>query len=123
MKIKFYKNPERIGGGITELFYAGHRLIIDMGADLPDEDKQGKEEEEQNPRIEGLTKGKANCDGVLISHYHGDHIGLDLSLFPTKVLIGLSSGKILKENIFGAIREFRLMTIWLWILKWQPSKE
>jgi len=35
VKLIFHKNPERIGGGITELQSNGHRLIIDMGADLP----------------------------------------------------------------------------------------
>lgn len=34
LSLKFHKNPERIGGGITEINYDGHRLIIDMGAEI-----------------------------------------------------------------------------------------
>ena len=75
VKLIFHKNPERIGGGITELQSNGHRLIIDMGADLP---KSGSfsETREANPNINGVTCGTPDCDGVLISHYHGDHAGL-----------------------------------------------
>ena len=108
MKIKFYKNPERIGGGITELSYSGHRLIIDMGADLPDEDKQTNEEQEQNPRIEGLTKGKANCDGVLISHYHGDHIGLLSYVLPEiNIYMTRTTAQVVK-TIYSELKEFNV---------------
>ena len=69
LSLTFHKNPERIGGGITELNYNGHRLVIDMGA-------------EPNPQIKGVTLGEAQCDGVLITHYHGDHIGLLKYLLP-----------------------------------------
>ena len=34
LSLKFHKDPERIGGGITEINYDGHRLIIDMGAEF-----------------------------------------------------------------------------------------
>ena len=76
LSLKFHKNPERIGGGITEIIYDNHRLIIDMGAELEYEGA------EPNPNIEGVTVGEANCDGVLITHYHGDHIGLLKYLLP-----------------------------------------
>jgi ribonuclease J len=72
VKLIFHKNPERIGGGITELRSGIHRLIIDMGADLPQEDFTL----EPNPELPGLTCGVPTCDAVLISHYHGDHAGL-----------------------------------------------
>lgn len=73
VKLVFHKNPERIGGGITELCSGTHRLIIDMGADLP---QNGPFSKEPNPNIPGLTSGVAACEGVLISHYHMDHVGL-----------------------------------------------
>ncbi len=76
LSLTFHKNPERIGGGITELNYNGHRLIIDMGAELEYEGA------EPNPQIKGVTFGEAQCDGVLITHYHGDHIGLLKYLLP-----------------------------------------
>ena len=76
LSLKFHKDPERIGGGITEINYDGHRLIIDMGAELEFEG------EEPNPNIDGVTIGKANCDGVLITHYHGDHMALVKYVLP-----------------------------------------
>ena len=52
LMLKFYKNPESIGWGITEINYDGHRLIIDMGAELE------YEGDELNPMIEGATIGE-----------------------------------------------------------------
>lgn len=79
LEIIFHKEPERIGGGITEIKYDEHRLLIDMGAELnppPFGNALDADIHELNPMIEGVTIGEANCDAVLISHYHGDHIGL-----------------------------------------------
>ena len=82
VEIFFHKEPERIGGGITEIKYNNHRLIIDMGAELQfapfgrSINLDTKDIGELNPQIEGVTIGNADCDGVLISHYHEDHIGL-----------------------------------------------
>ena len=72
LKIIFHKDPERVGGGITEISSNGKRLIIDMGADMD----KGFDYEEPNPNIEGLTVGDANVGAILITHYHADHIGL-----------------------------------------------
>ena len=72
LKIIFHKDPERVGGGITEINSNGKRLIIDMGADMD----KGFDYEEPNPNIEGLTVGDANVGAILITHYHADHIGL-----------------------------------------------
>ena len=98
LSLKFHKNPERIGGGITEINYDGHRLIIDMGAELEFDG------EEPNPNIDGVTIGEANCDGVLITHYHGDHMALvkyvlpDVPVYMSKVSkeIGLAIQNRLK---------------------------
>lgn len=100
LSIKFHKNPERIGGGITEINYNGHRLIIDMGAELE------YEGEEPNPMIEGITCGEANCEGVLITHYHGDHMALmkyvlpEVPVYMSKVSkeIGLAIQNRLKKS-------------------------
>ncbi|MCQ2381509.1 MAG: MBL fold metallo-hydrolase [Acidaminococcaceae bacterium] len=72
LKIIFHKEPERVGGGITEINYNGKRLIIDMGADMD----KGFDYVEPNPNIDGLTVGKNNVGAILITHYHPDHIGL-----------------------------------------------
>lgn len=73
MKLRFYKNTNRIGGGITEITSHGSRIILDFGADLPD---GSGVQDEHAPRIEGVTYGEPDCDGIFITHYHGDHNGL-----------------------------------------------
>jgi ribonuclease J len=114
MKIKFYKNPERIGGGITEMQYAGHRLIIDMGANLPKIGKKNEEQFEANPQIGGLTTGSGNCDGVLITHYHGDHVGLLSYVLPnipvymtqtTRDILSLVYGKLQLAGLGNRVKE------------------
>ena len=66
MKITVHR-PEQIGGCITEIESdSGTRIVIDVGSNLP-----GKKISEEID-VAKLTKG---CDGVFITHYHGDHIG------------------------------------------------
>ena len=73
MNLKFYKDANRIGGGITEIISHGSRIILDFGSDLPNGDDATPE---PIPRIDGVTYGKPDCDGIFITHYHGDHNGL-----------------------------------------------
>ena len=73
MNLKFYKDTNRIGGGITEITSHGSRIILDFGSDLPNGDDATPE---PIPRIDGVTYGKPDCDGIFITHYHGDHNGL-----------------------------------------------
>jgi len=66
MKITVH-NPNQIGGCITEIeSESGTRIIIDTGSNLP-----GCESKVEADVAE-ITRG---CDAVLITHYHGDHIG------------------------------------------------
>ena len=73
MNLKFYKDTNRIGGGITEITSHGSRIILDFGSDLPNGDSATPE---PIPQIDGVTYGKPDCDGIFITHYHGDHNGL-----------------------------------------------
>jgi len=67
LKITVYR-PNQIGGCITEIESAdGTRIIIDIGSNLPNTPVTEGEVD-----MSALTKG---CDGVFITHYHGDHIG------------------------------------------------
>ncbi|MCL2083606.1 MAG: MBL fold metallo-hydrolase, partial [Oscillospiraceae bacterium] len=65
MKITVYR-PNQIGGCITEIESSGGtRIIIDVGSNLPSVEGEWVD-------IKKLTE---KCDGVFITHYHGDHIG------------------------------------------------
>lgn len=71
MQIKIYRGTHSIGGCVTEIKTAQSRIIIDMGAELP----RGDGAESVLLSIEGVTQGEPDCDGVFITHYHGDHVG------------------------------------------------
>ncbi len=57
---------------MTEIKSSAARIIIDMGASLSPE----QAESDASLRIDGVTCGEPDCDGVLITHCHGDHVGL-----------------------------------------------
>ena len=110
VKLIFHKNPERIGGGMTELRSGVHRLIIDMGADLPQEDLTP----EPNPELPGLTCGAPTCEAVLISHYHGDHAGLLKYVLPgipiymsrvTRSVLRVVKATLLRHHLGGVTPE------------------
>ena len=69
MKITIHRGTDQIGGCVTEYEYQGWKLFVDYGEQLPGYPKT-------NPlEIEGLTKGDLTKSALLITHYHGDHIG------------------------------------------------
>lgn len=70
MTIHIHRGQNQIGGSIIEITDNKTRLFFDIGINL-DENK-----DIEVPQIDGLFCGNANCDGVFISHYHSDHIGL-----------------------------------------------
>lgn len=69
MKIKIHRGTHQIGGCVTEYKYNGWRLFVDYGEELPGGPKSG------DLQIEGLTHGDISKSALLITHYHGDHIG------------------------------------------------
>ena len=69
MKIKIQRGTHQIGGCVTEYEYNGWRLFVDYGEELPGGHKSG------DLLIEGLTHGDISKSALLITHYHGDHIG------------------------------------------------
>lgn len=68
VKVTVHRGSHQIGGCCTEIEYLSTRIVIDMGMPLP-------ENEQNELEIEGITKGETNCDGIFLTHYHGDHIG------------------------------------------------
>ena len=69
MKIKIHRGTHQIGGCVTEYEYNGWHLFVDYGEELPGGPKTG------DLQVEGLTKGDLSKSVLLITHYHGDHIG------------------------------------------------
>ena len=69
MKITIHRGTDQIGGCVTEYEHKGYRIFVDYGEQLPGTKKSAPME------IEGLTKGDLSKSALLITHYHGDHIG------------------------------------------------
>ena len=77
MNIKIHRGQNQIGGSIIEVSSDTARIILDIGIEL-DENK-----EIEVPQIEGLFCGNSDCDAVIITHYHSDHVGLVDYLLPS----------------------------------------
>ena len=111
MKIIVHRGTHQIGGCVTEIKSNKTRIIIDMGSELPSSNKESERELE----IDGVTVGKKNCDGVFISHYHGDHIGMvNKVLNDVPIYIGHVAHKIflnlceyLQDENIDSVRNFR----------------
>ena len=69
LSIKIHRGTHQIGGCVTEYEYNGWRLFVDYGEELPGGPKTG------DLKVEGLTHGDLSKSALLITHYHGDHIG------------------------------------------------
>lgn len=70
-KITICRGSHQIGGCATEIRTDNHRVIIDFGANLPDSKAEGVVDDEA--LMQTVFDGEP-CDGVLFTHYHGDHI-------------------------------------------------
>ena len=68
MKVTVHRGANQIGGNIIEVATDMTRIILDLGLELD-------QDEVTIPPIEGLFD-HGSYDAVLISHYHGDHLGL-----------------------------------------------
>ena len=115
MEINIIHGQNQIGGSIIEISSKSTKIILDIGSNLEDK-------EIVVPEIDGLFKGKAKYDGVLISHYHSDHVGLatrilhDISIYMGeksyeihKVSNEYMRKEYLKEpKIFKAEEEFHI---------------
>lgn len=88
MNITIHRGTHQIGGCVTEYEYDGWRLFVDYGEELPGGPKSG------DLRIEGLTHGDISKSALLITHYHGDHIG---SITKLPVELPIYMGKVGRE--------------------------
>ena len=90
MKITIHRGTHQIGGVATEISTEKARILIDMGDELSlDTDFV------QTPLIiDGVTNNKGKINGVLFTHYHGDHIGQITEILDN---IPMYSGTLAKE--------------------------
>ena len=106
MEIIIHRGTHQIGGCVTEIRTEEARIVIDMGTPLPGSKTENEFNvtEENEIALPGVTvplnQGSDDvkpCDGVFITHYHGDHIGMIDTLLPE---IPLFIGPAAKE-IYG----------------------
>ena len=69
MKITIHRGTDQIGGCVTEYEHKGWHLFVDYGEELSGDPETGE------LQVEGLTHGDLSKSALLITHYHGDHIG------------------------------------------------
>ncbi len=103
LKIKIHRGTDQIGGTVTELYTENTHIFVDFGMELSVE-----AEKSTDGKMIAMME-QAECDGVLFSHYHGDHIGLmpyipeiDISGKGIKLYMGETSRKILL-NIYETL--------------------
>lgn len=73
MQIIVHRGTHQIGGCATEIRTDNTHILIDFGTALPD----GRGHTPDGAlEIDGLNIGKPNFDGVFLTHYHADHLGL-----------------------------------------------
>ncbi len=90
MKIIIHRGTHQIGGVATEIRTKKARLLIDMGDELSlDADFASAP-----LSIDGVTNENGSCDGVLFTHYHGDHTG---QMMRIREGIPLFTGALAKE--------------------------
>ncbi len=97
MKITIHRGSCQIGGCCTEIATETNRVLIDFGSEL-----EGK----ALLSINGVTDGESNCNAVLFTHYHGDHIGLiehinkDIPLYIGDLSLDIINKQNEHQNIF-----------------------
>ena len=69
MTITIHRGTHQIGGCVTEYESDGWHLFVDYGEELSGSSKK------ELLKVEGLTHGNLSKSALLITHYHGDHIG------------------------------------------------
>ena len=91
MNITVHRGTHQIGGSAIEISTASTRIVLDFGNELSLDEKYTP----INLDIDGVTKGIADCDGIVISHYHMDHLGqLTIALPEIPVYLGELSKEV-----------------------------
>lgn len=114
MNIKVYRGTHQIGGCVTEYEYQGRHLFVDYGEELSGGPQTG------DLQVEGLTYGDISKSALLITHYHGDHIGCipklpkDLPIFMGRISRDIQmelSNRLQMVDVFHRNMSERLKTV------------
>ena len=90
MNIVVHRGTHQIGGSAIEISTASTHIMLDFGNELSLDEKYTP----INLDIDGVTKRMPDCDGIIISHYHMDHLGQLTSVLPE---IPFYMGELSKE--------------------------
>lgn len=96
MEIIIHRGTHQIGGCATEVRTKNARILIDFGAELPD---AAGHLPPDDLKINGLNCGTPDFDGVLLTHYHGDHLGL-IGQIPDSIPIYLGRNAITIHQLY-----------------------
>lgn len=96
MEIIIHRGTHQIGGCATEVRTKNTRILIDFGAELPDAVGHLSPDD---LTINGLNCGTPDFDGVLLTHYHSDHLGLIVQV-PDDIPIYLGRNAISVHQIY-----------------------
>ena len=92
MIAKIIRGQNQIGGNIIEISADNTKILLDIGLELDDERNTTL------PQLNGLFN-YMGYDGVFISHYHGDHMGLAYDVYKDiPIYMGENSYKIIKAS-------------------------
>lgn len=98
MKITIHRGTHQIGGCVTEYESEGWKLFVDYGQELQGGPKSG------TLKVEGLTHGDLSKSALLITHYHGDHIGC-ITQLPEELPIYMSEmGRAIQLVLSGHLK-------------------
>lgn len=96
MEIIVHRGTHQIGGCATEVRTKNTRILIDFGEALPD---AAGHQPPDDLKIDGLNCGTPDFDGILLTHYHGDHLGL-IAQVPDHIPIYLGRNAIAVHQIY-----------------------
>ena len=98
MKVIIHRGTHQIGGVATEIKTEKTRIMIDMGEELGLDSTFVP-----HPlSIAGVTDNNGTCDAILITHYHGDHIG---QLLNAHMDIPVYIGEFAKAVLLATLRD------------------
>jgi len=98
MKITVHRGSDQIGCCVTEYESNGWKLFIDYGEQLPVAPMPDKALE-----VEGLTCGDLSKSTLLITNYHGDHVGKIADLAPGHHVFAIIDDALVSCEVVGSL--------------------